>query len=345
MSNLSTAESPEKELKRVEEEPVGAFYATLRRPKTQKDGLVALFFGENGRDADTISALHATQFLDLMFKVKVWRVRDANGASQIGLNLDGKHSESPNDPPLLTKFVGKNRRPAPSIYGQTAQFFGQNGRHADAIAVLTQSAYQDNVVYIEIYHHQESDTVDISEIADKPFDTVESTSEPKSKIEKEKAKASGERDLAYFNQLLNSNFFTNPAILKHLGSPRGYRAWLTHQACVYPFSQKEEHDKKVNAFELKDFIDITLIPQEFLSLPICEKHIEDFKNILTHDDNEKYEYVRRFAIMEAKRQLEEFAKMRFMEQLEVPKNHIPRRDVIDAWALKNDVLHLSSIKK
>lgn len=334
-SKLSKESSSEK--KAV---PFGVFYAALRRPKTQKDGLIALFFGENGEDADAMTPLHLSRYQEIFFLVKVWRIKDADGMSQRGIGLDGKPLENKKEFPLITQFVAKSKRPQPSAHGQTAQFFGKNGRHADSVTKLAQSAYQDNLVYVELYKHEDTDDF-VEALDDRPFDVIEDTAGTKTKVEKEKAKIAGEKDRAFFEKMLNSGFLNQLSVIKHLGTPRGYKAWLSHQKCAYPYASESNEDKgAVSAFSIKDFIDVANVPADYLYLPICEKHHSELKDAFLQDNDEKHEHIRRYAIIESKRQLEMFTKIRLLEQLDIPANHIPRRDTIEAWAVEKDVLHL-----
>ena len=54
---------------------LGAFSAYNRRPKASSLGLTACFFGENGVDADIITALHLTHYQDLPVKISVWLIK------------------------------------------------------------------------------------------------------------------------------------------------------------------------------------------------------------------------------------------------------------------------------
>ena len=122
-------------------ESIGSFFGFLRRARANKHGLVAQVFGENGPDADFITVLHLTRYLDAPVKVSVWMVKDRNGKL-----FDGEGQRQP----LLTEFIGRVRRPLASDMGQVAQFFGENGPNADAVNKLNESRYQDALVLVEL---------------------------------------------------------------------------------------------------------------------------------------------------------------------------------------------------
>lgn len=64
------------------DEEIGGFQAAMRRPEPRRDGMVAQFFGENGGNADMITALGLGKFLDRQYRAVVRLVQDAAGADQ-----------------------------------------------------------------------------------------------------------------------------------------------------------------------------------------------------------------------------------------------------------------------
>ena len=54
---------------------IGSFAAYVRRPKPMNTGFIAYFFGENGSDADLITTLSLTQYLNLEVNVTVYLIK------------------------------------------------------------------------------------------------------------------------------------------------------------------------------------------------------------------------------------------------------------------------------
>ena len=73
-------------------EPMDGFFGYVRRPKPLVSGMVAQFFGENGEDADKITALGLSSFFDMKINFKVRYVKDPVGKD---MKQDkGPHSEA-----------------------------------------------------------------------------------------------------------------------------------------------------------------------------------------------------------------------------------------------------------
>ena len=122
------------------EELIGAFSGYVRRPHPTVAGMIAQFFGEDGEDADTISALSLTKYQDAQVYIQVYLIKDALG----------KVIKKDNNYVNIANFLGVVRRPKPVRGGMVAEFFAPNGEDADSVNNLGKSIYQDCFVYVEV---------------------------------------------------------------------------------------------------------------------------------------------------------------------------------------------------
>jgi len=239
---------------------IGSFGGIINRSKTKREGLTAQIFGENGRDADVITALHLTQFQGLPVKVSIWGVKTSNGA------LMKEHGK----PPKITEFIAKIERPSPKREGQMAQFFGENGDNADAINILNQTQYQDALVYVEIQladpdsNIQDISTIDPTEDLKKEGERM-TTAEIKEMRKKQKMYSEAE------SILRKDGFYRNERVMAQLGSDEDYRQWVLTQRCCHPMGaeMKCEH-KEIVAFE-------TSAKGKYMYIPFCSTHVVEWE--------------------------------------------------------------------
>lgn len=202
---------------------IGSFLGFLRRAKATRHGLTAQVFGENGTDADFITTLHLTRYLDALVKVSVWMVKDKSGRL---FNDKGQQ-------PLLAEFIGRVRRPQSSDMGQTALFFGENGANADAINRLNESRYLDALVLVELQKAVPGlVATDIPTHA--PTEELEAGKERLTAEEANTLKKHQKRAEQVQTLLRQSGFFSQSPVLQALGTPADYREWLCAQACCHP---------------------------------------------------------------------------------------------------------------
>lgn len=204
-------------------EVIGAFGGFLRRPKSSTAGLTAYVFGENGSDADIISALHLTHYQDLPVKVSIWMIK----------NKHGRNQKRNNGYPLLTEFIARIRRPIPSMTGQMAQFFGENGTNSDAINVLNKSEFLDSFVFTQIQMAgtgvvpKTIETVPHQEDMDQESERL-TPMEEKELLKNQKYAEDAER------LLVMSGFYQNESVWAQLGNDFQFQSWLEKVPCCHP---------------------------------------------------------------------------------------------------------------
>lgn len=221
---------------------IGAFSGYNRRPLPDKSGLTAQFYGENGDDADMISALSLTKFLEADVYVKIHLIKDSFG--KIMRAEDGRY-------PLIAQFSGKIQRPKPQRDGMIANFFAANGDDADQINELGLSKYLDAFVYVEILK---------PEAAPQPNAPTEAVLLPSPQADLDalalhltpaERKALAKRSKAFqeANRLLKmSGFLNQPAVWSCLGSELEFQTWLDDMPCCAPGDQPCAH--KAKAFKI-----------------------------------------------------------------------------------------------
>jgi len=238
-------------------DPIGSFTGYMRRAKSYSAGLTAQIFGENGADADVITTLHLTRFLDANVKVTVWMIKDSNGKL---MGKDGVY-------PKITEFVGVIKRPLASNSGQVAQFFGANGPNADAINVMNQSVYQDALVFVEMHHAEQGQTVlDIP--TENPDESINVSAKRMTNREIEEAKKNQKKAHEGIEILKLSGFFRNDSVLSVLGSVNDYSHWLASQCCCHP-GDKPCDDVPVSSWAVPG-------GKRYSGIPLCAKHQEEW---------------------------------------------------------------------
>lgn len=216
--------TPERESNPEETLQIGAFSGYNRRPLPTASGLTAQFYGENGEDADTISALNLTKFLDADAVVNVYLIK--NSVGQV-MKEGGNY-------PKIASFVSKIQRPKPLRDGLIAQFFSLNGEDADAINDLGKTRYLDAFVYVEILKPQAvaAPARAAGAVAlPAPSAELDALAQQLTPAErKELAKRS--KAFAGANSLLKlSGFLNQEAVWAVLGNELEYKRWLEPIPC------------------------------------------------------------------------------------------------------------------
>ena len=302
-------------------DPLGAFVGYLRRAKASSAGLTAQFFGENGEDADVISALHLTRFLDAHVKVSVWMMKDRQGKI---MKKNGEYQK-------LTEFIAQVRRPQPSNMGQVAMFFGQNGPNADAINILNQSEYLDALVYVEMHQALIGMTVkDVpTNTPDADIDEHAGRLTPTEAAELKKLQKKSENAM---RELVLGGFFRQEPVLTVLGRETDFQAWIESQPCCHP-GEKPCDNHPVVAFKVPH-------AKRYGYLPLCMHHKEMWENgsVDMVDGSSLPSYMQSQSITYLLR----WGQHSLAKQLKVPSGYLPTPGAIHMWAIDNKVAHFIS---
>lgn len=298
---------------------LGSFSGYLRRAKATSAGLIAQFFGENGQDADVISALHLTRFLDAHVKVTVWMIKDRVGRS---MKTENGHQK-------LTEFIGIIRRPQPNNMGQVAQFFGANGPNADAINILNQSQYLDALVYVEM--HQAVAGMTAQDVTtNTPTAELEENSSRMTSTEQVEFKKAQKRAMEGMRMLEASGFFRNETVLAVLGKEDEYAHWLAGQVCCHPGNQPCPN-QPVLAWSVPG-------ARRWVGIPLCVEHAEIWDSGTTQlpDGSSPLAFAQTQNIYYRQR----WARFALNSQLRVPQEHLPTPGAVFTWALDQKLHHL-----
>lgn len=302
-------------------DPLGAFVGYLRRAKSSSAGLVAQFFGENGTDADVISALHLTRFLDAHVKVTVWMMKDRYGKI---MKQNGQYQK-------LTEFIAQVRRPQPNNMGQVAQFFGQNGPNADAINVLNQSEFLDALVYVEMHQALVGMTVkDVATTAPQTdIDEHSSRMTPTEAAELKKLQKKSENAM---RELVLGGFFRQEPVLAVLGRETEFKAWVESQPCCHP-GDKPCDRHPVVAFKVPH-------AKRYGYLPLCAEHAQAWEegSAQTNDGSSLASFMQSQSIT----YLVRWGQHTLSKQLKVPAGSLPTPGAVYSWALDNKLQHFVS---
>lgn len=236
-------------------ESLGVFIGNVRRAKYSNYGLTTQIFGENGENADYITALHLTKFLNVFVKISIWGIKTSEGASM--KNSNGKY-------PKITSFIAKIKRPKPSDSGQTALFFSENGENADNANILNESKYVDALVSVQIQLADDNMTIhdietDVS-LEDLEYASKQLTGKEKIKNEKEKKNNLEAEDL-----LLKTGFFLIENVYKTIGNESNYKSWILEQNCC--FNNDQCNHSEITPYQV-------LKGKSYQYLPVCKKHME-----------------------------------------------------------------------
>lgn len=295
-------------------DPLGSFVGYLRRPKSLSAGLLAQFFGENGTDADVITALHLTKFLDTHVKVTVWMMKDRYGKI---MKKNGEYQK-------LTEFIATVKRPQPSNHGQTALFFGENGSNADAINILNQSNFLDALVYVEM--HQAVPGMSVHDVPNAtPQQDIEQHAHRMTPTEAGEFKKLQKRSEQALQVLTLSGFFRQDTVLSVLGRETEYDAWLESQVCCHP-GNKPCDKHPVHAWKIPG-------GRRYTSLPLCFEHKEMWETgVVEMNDGSTMET---FSRTQSITYLQRWATQALSKTLRVPQGSIPTPNAIMTWATQH----------
>lgn len=245
---------------------IGAFSGYNRRPLPDRTGLTAQIYGENGNDADTISALSLTKFLEADVFVKVHLIKDAQG--QI-MKTNGAF-------PLIAGFHAKVQRPKGLRDGMIANLFAPNGRDADQVNSLGLSKFMDAFVFVEILKPEAAPQPDQPRPADENIlpelsSELEELSQHLTPFER-KAIAKKSKAFQEANRLLKiSGFLRQPSVWPVLGSELDMQQWIDEAPCCAAGDSPCLNPSKSFKIPAESYMKYTLIP-------LCEHHASSANN-------------------------------------------------------------------
>lgn len=235
-SSPSTVAQPTAEIDPLAEYAIGdllgGFTGYLRRAQPAQGGLVCQIFGENGADADMITTLHLSKFLEAQVAVTIWWVKDATGRIK---SENGKW-------PKLAEFSCRIRRPKSSNMGLVAQFFGTDGTHADAINQLNVTRYLDALVHVEIRKADPGQVAALDSQIEEPAQAIAQAASRLVPAEAKALKLRQKKAADAHRILLQKGFFRSEATWSALGTPFVFQDWLKQQACIHPMDDGDSCD-------------------------------------------------------------------------------------------------------
>lgn len=252
---------------------IGSFACYIRRPKPSNSGMTAYFFGDNGSDADLISTLALTQYLNLDMMVSVYLIKDA-------LGLDKKDPET-NKYPMIAKFYAKNMRPSPSDAGMTAQFFAANGENADQVNSLGVTSLLDALVFVDLKGLSKSSVENVNIYSNNSDyeernqrEIVENHAWKVAEKEKNDYKIKSKKYLKINTHLHDSDLFLNKKLwdlIDSFDSNYSYKSFILTQNCIFKKNNVLCEHKAENFIQLDERNPYSL-------LPICLEHLEHVIN-------------------------------------------------------------------
>lgn len=298
------------------DEQLGVFTGYVRRPLPNNSGMTAQFFGENGPDADIITALSLSKYQEAEVFVNVYLIKDSNG--QI-MKKDEKY-------PLISSFIGFVRRSTPKKEGMIAQFFAPNGKYADEIAKLSKSEYLDCLVFVDIRGNlaisndakiQEENLLNI----DNNYINRLSKNEKKDFEKTQKAYKNMNKNLQF------SEFLQKKEVFTKLGTETEFKEWLSNiKSCSIYF--ENDSDNCNNIAEVKE---IEYIPKPFNFLPICPSHFSLIDDYTHFNDNKNYYEMKHHLLL--KKWVLHTLSVKFSDD----GNSEPNPQKVIVWASNNNV--------
>lgn len=295
------------------DQQIGCFSGYVRRPLPHMAGMVSQFFGDNGEDADTITALSLTKFQDVQVFVQVYLIKDADGL--LMKQADGKY-------PRVSSFMGVVRRPAPSRNGMIAQFFAANGRDADSVNDLGRSSLQDCLVFVDV-----RGKLAAGKEKENPNLSIELANEQVQKVTETQKKEYAKREKSWCklnDELKFSTFLRNAKVLYTLGTEAEYNSWLiTNNRCVFPEDNKLCNETATKTIEIKGIL------PHFNHLPFCVEHADKVKN--ANETQMKYLEMKQLIFTQ------EWAFKQLQKRFSLTGNEEPEPKKIVQWASENSL--------
>lgn len=293
---------------------LGSFLGRLVRPRPSRKGLTAQVLGENGPDADIITSLHLSKYLDVPVNVQMVFIK----------NSEGQVLKKGDEYPRLKPFVATIKRPTSHADGLIAQFFAENGSDADIVSELNFTRYLDNLVYVTISKASGA-SVPIA-IAGEDLDEAARHLTPA-----EEKKLKNQQRLAHeaWRQLIHSGFFRKDAVLRVLGTTETFAQWVATQPCRHP------GDAPCGQADIVAF----LIPNpglRFRHVPFCHDHARLWESgQVTLPNSASAES---FLTGELAQLVHKWAQVRLREMLHTPAGHDPTPSVIYRFAVEHHLL-------
>lgn len=254
---------------------IGSFAAYVRRPKPMNTGFIAYFFGENGSDADLITTLSLTQYLNLEVNVTVYLIKDAVGVD--------KRDPETGHYPIIARFNSVIQRPKPSEAGMTAQFFAGNGENADEVNKLGESSYLDALVYVDLNGKSNTSIQDVNIYKEHELsrqeDIVKNHAWKVSEQEKNTYLAKIKKFTKFNLALHESDLFLNTKlmnIINDLDEEYSFKNFVRKEICVFKKHNHlcQNHSDQILHLDSSD---------PYSLLPFCKGHYhelcQDYPNI------------------------------------------------------------------
>lgn len=293
---------------------LGSFGAYIQRPTPNVSGMTAQFFGENGVDSDTISALSLNKFLNIQVFVNVYLIKDPLG----------RLMRNNNTYPIIAQFYGFVNRPTPKKTGMVAQFFAPNGPDANAVVELGKSEYQDALIYVDIRSNQS-----ISDLSQIELENVNAINENYiTRITKQQKEFYQKKEKEYrkMNDKLDLSTFCNrPEVLNAIGNPDDFAQWLNNnKTCIFPTQYSHCH-LAGNAEKIAN------INGNYNYIPLCQEHLKEFVNQNHYTNNEQY-YTFKHQLL-----VKEWVLNYFRKHFSIDSKSEPDPELVIEWAAKNNI--------
>lgn len=255
------------------ENSIGSFAAYIRRPKPMNTGYIATFFGDNGQDADVITTLSLTQYLNMDVAVNVYLIKDSIG-------VDMRNPDT-NRYPIISSFIGKIQRSKPSDLGMTAQIFAPNGNDSDQVNILGGTAYLDSLVLVDLRGKKTSSNPNI-------YDNDESIQEDilknhawkVSEKEKQDYIAKVKKFQKINLELHDSNLFLNEKLMDTISDfdeKYTYKNFILNESvCCYKHIGKSCEERK--GLKQVYINEASHLSKKYSFLPFCSEHLPLIEN-------------------------------------------------------------------
>lgn len=293
-------------------EVLGGFTGFLQHSKPAKgldgkNGMMANIFGENGDDADVITALNLTKFQNVAVKVSIWSIKDQNG--MLLKDKDGK-------PPMICQFIGRIHRPNSSMNGLTARLFGEIGGNADAVNELNKTEFQNSLVFVQIQLAEEGAL--LNEIETEQPDL----SEEIYKLTPKELKALEKKQKKYEdadNILVMQNFYGK--IINLVGTEEEFKEWLNKQPCIFDEKIKGEAYSIIKTPAVYNYVSVSKQSQDKLQTG-------GFENILD---------ITSYLLQWNRKQMIDFVRGRLKDILGIPEQYHLDPNALYKWAVDKNV--------